>query len=543
MSVVPCDICDSPAAKFHCNTCGDALCATCKERHLKSKGTKTHVIVPYAKKLDPKYLAGLLCNTHNTNAPEYWCDTCSKPICGSCITNEHKGHQFSNITAILSEKRDAMLEEMKTLRDKTVSEWAEVLKQAQDITINYLANIDEIDKELEETAKEMHKEVDIILSQRKQSLQEMKTIGVAQLQELEEYLIGRLQKLKEEVERYEEQQKDSDPNVLLQFKGSSAKCTDKTPPSFIKTASVPIFSKGPKDPKTMQGLFGQLTSKDICHKSNIEIPQLSLIPNPSVQSNFTVDYDYPCIICAAEGLSWVKSGYNKLKVVDRSGSVGDAIYTGFCFNDMAITIDENILLAVSSNRFIRSITKKGKMDSLFRTTYRPTSLCCLDNDDIVVTFSDYGKVTVYSKNGQIIQKLNHIEFRFPMKVAANKVNQDIYVCDHSKDQYESPGKVIAIGADWQIRYQYKGQIIRLFKDFYPVEVCTDQMGHILITDYKNHRVHLLDKDGQFIRYILTADDGLNLPKTIDVDREGYVWVGQGAPSIPYSPVSVFKYLN
>ena len=135
---MPCDICDETTAKNHCHTCGDALCPTCKSHHLKSRGTRNHEIVPYAQKLGPKYLAGLVCHTHNTEGPEYWCDTCDVPICVPCITKEHKGHDISNITAVLSERRDGLLEEIKTLRNKTVCEWEESLEKAKKITTDFL---------------------------------------------------------------------------------------------------------------------------------------------------------------------------------------------------------------------------------------------------------------------------------------------------------------------------------------------------------------------------------------------------------------------
>ena len=102
MNPVQCRKCDNPAAKFHCNTCGHALCPSCKVNHSKTRGTRHHDVVPYAQKLNPKYLSDLLCYTHKTDAPEYWCDTCEVPICSSCITEQHKGHEISKITTILS---------------------------------------------------------------------------------------------------------------------------------------------------------------------------------------------------------------------------------------------------------------------------------------------------------------------------------------------------------------------------------------------------------------------------------------------------------
>ena len=64
------------------------------------------------------------------------------------------------------------------------------------------------------------------------------------------------------------------------------------------------------------------------------------------------------------------------------------------------------------------------------------------------------------------------------------------------------------------------------------------MGHILIADTDNDRVRILDQEGRFIQYILTSQQGLHKPRNIDVDREGYVWVGGYGGSI-----KVAKYLQ
>ena len=132
---------------------------------------------------------------------------------------------------------------------------------------------------------------------------------------------------------------------------------------------------------------------------------------------------------------------------------------------------------------------------------------------------------MYNRNGEIRQKFDLIKFRHPMSVAVNNVNQDIYICDHeSNNNYYSRGKVLTVGTDGQLQYEYSGQPSECV--FSPVGVCTDHMGHVLITDHYNHRIHIINQEGRFIGYILTAEQGLILPTTINVDREGYVWVGE-----------------
>ena len=527
MTTVPCAECDNLAAKFHCDTCGKALCGQCKENHTKDKGTRHHTVVEYANKLNPKYLSGLLCHTHNTTNPEFWCDTCNVPICISCITEKHKGHTVSKITAILSQQRDAMREEMKALRDNTVGRWEEALNQAKQFTADHLQKVDNIDQELVRRAKELHKEVDVILSQARQTLQEMTKPGIDHLKEQEKYLANRVQQLKADVQHYEDKLTHANPNVLLQFKPGSIQPTEKPP--TLSIPSLPVFTKGHNDTESMQKLIGDLS-----------ITLKSLIPNPAVQFKFDVKYNYPRIACVEGGLAWVETKVNTLQLVDKEGTVKDTISIDFDFYDITITSDGHLLLADNYNKCIKSVSKQRNITTLFRTSGEPWSLCYLHNGNIVVAFRYESKVTVFSREGKIRQKLDHIKLRYPTSVAVNKVNQDIYICDHEeKFNLYSKGKVIAVGADGKVRYEYTGQGD---SKFIPVEVCADQIGHVLITDYRNHRVHMLDQEGQFIQYILTSKQGLNLPTTVDVDRKGYIWAGE-CVELRKGHVKVYRYLR
>ena len=309
--------------------------------------------------------------------------------------------------------------------------------------------------------------------------------------------------------------------------------------------------KGQNDAESMQKIFGQLFNKG-CNTSkkpsssgltgptdtsdsgkNVTLTgqsgsssratQKSPIPSPSVQSQFDVTYYYPCIACLDGGLAWVRTEGKTLQLVDREGSVKDSINIDFSFNDITLTPDGDILMSHFSNNCIKCLSRQKTISTVFSTSWKPSGLCCLHNGDIAVSFRDDAKAVVYSRDGQIRLTLDNIKFRSPQRVAVNKVNQDIYICDHERRTYDSPGKLIVAGADGKLRYEYTGQGDSMFT---PVEVCTDQMGHILITDYSNHRVHMLDQEGRFIRYVLTSQQGLCKPVTIDVDREGYVWVGE-----------------
>ena len=118
------------------------------------------------------------------------------------------------------------------------------------------------------------------------------------------------------------------------------------------------------------------------------------------------------------------------------------------------------------------------------------------------------------------------------KVATNKLNHDIYVCD--EESYFFP-KVMALTANGTLRYEYAGHNQR----FKPVDICTDQTGNVLIADSGNNAVHILDQEGRIVQHIPSSDLGLAEVNTIDVDGQGYLWIGW----VRKKSVVVAKYLQ
>ena len=62
----------------------------------------------------------------------------------------------------------------------------------------------------------------------------MKESGLAKLQKQEKYLGERLQRMRVEVQSYEDQLRDADPNVLLGFKSRTEGTKDETKPPAIE---------------------------------------------------------------------------------------------------------------------------------------------------------------------------------------------------------------------------------------------------------------------------------------------------------------------
>ena len=570
-------LCDNPV-EYHCNTCGDTLCSKCKAIHQKSKATSHHSIVPYGERLRPEHISSMSCPDHKAKDCTFWCQKCGKAACTDCVTSTHSSHTMIKLEKILKEKTAVLQRELAYLESNEMKEWKDFAAEARQSTANYLDKVNRVERELDTRAKEFHAKVDEIFRASKKQLQDIKKTDVAILHQQEKTASDGLEKVQHEIKECEDQLRNGSMERLLKYEEKQEGMRITLPK--ISPVMPPTFTPSQIDCQSLEEMFGKLTRQNLeqmaenqtmpkdtvkatekgkispsqgatptehGNKSTSEtctpqgsqkspqqdpfptLPQGQLIPKPPVQSSFDIgfnSYNQP-ITCVGSGQAWVRTGDSRLQLMDQHGTVKDTIHAEFNFHDVVVSPQGELLLSDTSN-CIKSISQDKVISTLFRTQWRPFGLCCLHSGDVAVTFYSEGRVVIYSRSGNIIQELDKKLFTYPSRVAQNKVNNDLIVCD------ESSKKVVALDATYHLRYEYKGQGNI---NFYPMDLCTDSAGRVLITDYDNNRVHILDRDRRFLQYILTGKQGLWGPVNIDADSEGNTWIVEKS-----GKVKVAKYL-
>ena len=74
--------------------------------------------------------------------------------------------------------------------------------------------------------------------------------------------------------------------------------------------------------------------------------------------------------------------------------------------------------------------------------------------------------------------------------------------------------------------------------FDPRGITCDKYGHVIVADYNSNLVHLLDKHGRFLMYLLTEVDGIFAPTSVAIDKAGFLWVGGGDATI-----KIYRYIS
>nr|XP_034325703.1 uncharacterized protein LOC117689272 isoform X6 [Crassostrea gigas] len=216
-------------------------------------------------------------------------------------------------------------------------------------------------------------------------------------------------------------------------------------------------------------------------------------------------------------------GYSReLKLFDLQGhllnTVGVTVKGGYlCMHN------KQVVYTVQPNKAVRMISDNDTVVTMFTTgDWKPYGVTSAASGDLLVCLSidDQSKVVRYSSTGTVLQEIQYDSQCQPLYKKTNyiteNVNGDIIVTDWGKKA------VIAVDRLGIFRYSYP--------DVTYATVTTDSIGHVIVTDYLGDKIHMLDRDGRFLRYII-PEGGINRPRSVCILGDGEMMVGESLTGI------------
>ncbi|XP_046557323.1 uncharacterized protein LOC124266560 [Haliotis rubra] len=294
-----------------------------------------------------------------------------------------------------------------------------------------------------------------------------------------------------------------------------------------------------------------------------EIVTVDVTPDPVLLSTIKTTKSYFALACLSP--SQLVAGTNRqshsVDILDMTGKILKSINTGVIKNPnyIHVTSNNNLIVSEASVKSLVSVTSEG--EAVF--TYTPTrdralmyqrGITTTSTGDILLVDRDSHKGDSADSVRAVCQRCPHtagwvgdqekclcvrkmsvfeafvdMTGRILKSINTGAIeNPDCIHVTRNNNLIVSEGKVkslVSVTSEGEAVFTYTPPGDRALKR--PWGITTTSTGDILLVDRDSHKVIQLTESGQFVRDVLTQQDGLEYPCGICLDGDGFVYVTCG----------------
>ncbi|XP_078323263.1 uncharacterized protein LOC144622468 [Crassostrea virginica] len=525
VEVIECGLCRNPVSSF-CRQCGVNLCDSCIPNHLRVKSKTGHVIVNFTTKYEDD--DSCFCESHPQYKCSSYCKTCEVPICLHCTS--HKSHQISELSNKIEEllKRIAIeCDRLQSFRHQLETVLDHTTKQLSSLPSFYKKRKDEVTvkgqewyRQIEKTVKNLHQELDDLKKENEAVLQKQK----GEIEEMIRTVVEMIRKATN-IQTSKNVKQMEKFKLVIEQRETLKEFTQYTFPKFHECKIDEHYLQ------TYFGYIDKMKERKMPLFENRFIPDpdsgRKVLEVPSVSS--VIDSGFPAyennnrlydMAVTDDQKVWMGGNSYELKLFDLQGHLHRAV----TITDKSMYIgmyNKQLVYTDHSDNTVKKISDDDTVVTMFSTgDWRPHGITESASGDLLVCLlkDDQSKVVRYSSTGTVLQEIQYDSqcqplYQFAWYIAEN-VNGDIIVTEFKKKI------VIALDRLGIFRYTYSRN-----NDFNATSVDTDSIGHVYVSDYNGHKIHMLDRDGRFLRYII-PEGGIKSPRPVCMVDHGEMIVGE-----------------
>ncbi|XP_062599993.1 tripartite motif-containing protein 2-like [Saccostrea cucullata] len=533
-----CDVCQRAALQSHCELCQINLCKACVGKHL-SDSSKRHNVVPYKHRKSTPNINYPKCPNHTQKHCELYCEKCDIPVCSTCISSgKHHGHEFKYILQKPSFMKEIFKTDLKELEKRILPTYEEISSDLYSEKVKLEKHYEKLTSAVTKQGEDWHREINIIVNKQKSEIDEMKSKHLAALNKQEREIKQSTSDVKQSIVDLKKILDSDDVSLTSGYKSRNAEFRSLPP-----KVNVPLPSYSPHQINTEQlhQMFGSLSALFITteeHGYTMKTPEAvscppvkPLIDEPELITTIDTGYNHLySVTCLSDDEIWTGGGDEIMKLYNLQGKLLKSIQTksGYIPRDIAVTRSGDLVYTDPNTRTV-NIVKDDQIHEVIRLQWwRPLNVCSTSSGDLLVTMDSdddkQSKVVRYSgstekQNVQFDSEGKPLySFDYFSKHISENRNLDICVTDNRAKA------VVVVNQAGKLRFRYTGHPSTNKRPFGPVSITTDSQSQILTADCDNNCIHILDQDGQFLRYIDNCD--LQRPCGLCVDNRDNLFVAE-----------------
>ncbi|XP_062601857.1 uncharacterized protein LOC134263520 [Saccostrea cucullata] len=474
-----------------------------------------------------------------------YCNQCDIPVCHKCIgSDQHLGHKVSEILKVVDERKTKFMKEQTELNKTIYPTYQDIASDVQNRMSQLEKEYGDLSTAITKHGENWHREIDKLVQKLKAEVDEMKNTQLQTLQKHLDEINKTISDIKDEFDSLETTIDTNDLSKL--FSVTSNVHTYRNLPHKINP-SLLKFIPGKIQGEELSKLFGAISSSsltsdkhDYSMKTTQKSPEAGSSPPvkqllDETETVTTIDtrykYDLYNVACLSDEEIWTRGDDNIMKLYSiNQGSLLKSIRTksrDIPFN-IAVTKSGDLVYTDYIDRTV-NIVKNEKIEVIRLQNWRPNGVCSTSSGDLLVIMeSDDGKQTkVVRYSGSTVKQTIQFDDKgkplyqpssYILRYITENKNQDICVSDIGAKA------VVVVNQAGKLRFRYTGHTpAPNNRPFDPLGITTDSQGHILTADYNNNCVHIIDQDGQFLRYI---DCVLSGPWGMCIDTNDNLFVAQ-----------------
>nr|XP_034317395.1 E3 ubiquitin-protein ligase TRIM71-like [Crassostrea gigas] len=534
--VVRCTLCKISVAPMYCEVCHIHLCKDCVEKHL-SDSSLVHNVVSLK-----QYLSTLnypKCRKHPTKQCELHCEQCDIPICIKCISSgTHLGHKQIDIFQNFEDKKEDLIKELQELEKSIYPKYQEIATvipvQKADLSESFQKLTTAINKQ----GEVWHREIDTIIQKLKSNAAEIESKNLVALNKQDDEITHTISEITQSIADLKKLLDSNDVSRVSAYKSRIVEFR-KLPPKL----ELSLLNFRPREIQTNQltEQFGSLSALSFTTEEQYystppkgaesSPPTQSLMNVPRVITDIDTEYEYlSCVTCLSDTEMWTcGNDDNKMKLYNLQGEQVKSVQTksGKSPYDITVTRTGDLVYTDDLDNTV-NIVKNTQIQTVIRLQgWIPRGVCSTSSGDLLVVILSFNlkqtKVVCYSgpTEKQSIQYDNKGQPIYSSGSHARNIcenrNGDICVADRGF------GAVVVVNQAGKLRFTYPGPCTRNIS-IDPCGITTDSQGLILIVDFSNQQIHILDQDGQFLSYMNNCH--LRRPFSLCVDTQNNLFVAE-----------------